>query len=356
MQKFKIEIPKFNSMKNTLFVLLLLLTIKIAGQSQTRKVLFLGNSYTYVNDLPLMVSEFALNTGDILQYDSNLPGGYTLGSHFTNTTSLNKILSKDWDYVVLQEQSQLPSFPNSTVFIDGFTNLSNYIKQNKPCAQVSAFMTWGYVNGDTQNCAFNPTACTYTGMQTLLSSSYMNAANINGAEVTPVGVVWKYIRENHPTINLYQSDGSHPSLAGSYVAAVAFYTSIFRKNPTLITNNYGLDPATALIIRNATKALVFDQMATYYIGNYNTPCSLSTNETEKISEVSIYPNPVQNYLNIYTESPVKEAFIYDLAGRKVTADKVTSKSYDVSSYESGVYFINLVFENGKSNRLKFIKK
>ena len=88
------------------------------------------------------------------------------------------------------------------------------------------------------------------------------------SEVTPVGSVWKHLRENYPTINLYQSDGSHPSLAGSYVAACSFYTSIFRKDPTFISNNYGLDASTASIIRNAVKSIVFDQMLAWYIGRY----------------------------------------------------------------------------------------
>jgi len=65
-------------MKNTILILFLLLTVKVAGQSQSRKVLFLGNSYIYVNDLPQIVTALAENTGDVLIYDSNSIGGYTL--------------------------------------------------------------------------------------------------------------------------------------------------------------------------------------------------------------------------------------------------------------------------------------
>jgi len=114
----------------------------------------------------------------------------------------------------------------------------------------------------------NPLVCSYAGMQDLVSDRYMSMSNLYESEVTPVGVVWKYIKENYPTINLYQSDGSHPSLAGSYIAACCFYTSIFRKDPTLISNNYGLNASTAQIIRNATKSIVFDAMADWYIGKY----------------------------------------------------------------------------------------
>ena len=98
---------------------------------ETRKVLFLGNSYTYANDLPQIVATLATNTGDVLIYDSNLIGGYTLQDHFDSTLSKNKILSDNWDYIVLQEQSQRPAFAVPLAFFNGFLELKGYIKQNK---------------------------------------------------------------------------------------------------------------------------------------------------------------------------------------------------------------------------------
>lgn len=255
------------SIKRIIISLFLALSFTVFSQ-QTRKVLFLGNSYTYVNNLPQIVSELATNTGDVLLYDSNSIGGYTLEDHAASTVSQNKILSNDWDYIVLQEQSQRPSFPVPLAFFNGFGDLRSFINQNKPCAQITSFMTWGYLNGDAQNCATNPNVCTYTGMDNLIRERYMSFSNTLESEVTPVGVVWRNIKENYPNINLYQSDGSHPSLAGSYLAACCFYTSLFRKDPTLITNNYGLDATTASIIRNATKSILFDSMLDWYIGKY----------------------------------------------------------------------------------------
>ncbi|UPT69867.1 MAG: PKD domain-containing protein [Flavobacterium sp. JAD_PAG50586_2] len=235
---------------------------------QTRKVLFLGNSYTYVNDLPQIVSALATNTGDVFIYDSNSIGGYTLEDHRASIISQNKIMSNDWDYIVLQEQSQRPAFGVPLAFFNAFGDLKSFIRLNKPCAQITSFMTWGYQNGDSQNCGTNPSVCTYAGMDDLIRERYMEFSDVFESEVTPVGVVWRYIKENHPNINLYQSDGSHPSLAGSYLAACCFYTSLFRKDPTLITNNYGLDATTASLIRNATKSIVYNQMSAWYIGRY----------------------------------------------------------------------------------------
>lgn len=282
-------------MKQVIFASLLFFSLNLFGQGLTRKVLFLGNSFTSVNNLPLMVSELAATTGDVLIYDSHLPGGYTLQDHFSNATSLAKIGADDWDYIILQEQSQRPAFINPNSFMSGFGQLEDYIEQTTPCAQVGAYMTWGYENGDAQNCASNPAVCTYTGMQDLVSDRYMNISNLFEAEVTPVGVVWKYIRENHPSIDLYQADGSHPSLAGSYLAACCFYASLFQKDPTLITSDYGLDSGTASILRNASKLLVFDDLLTWYIGKYTPYAAFNFTIGTGLNEVNCQAVALSDY-------------------------------------------------------------
>lgn len=310
-----------------IIALSLLLSPYFIFSQQTRKVLFLGNSYTYVNNLPQIVSQLATNTGDVFLYDSNLIGGYTLQDHAASTISQNKILSDNWDYVILQEQSQRPAFPVAGSFFDGFSNLTAFINQNKPCAQIMSFMTWGHQNGDAQNCPSNPSVCTYTGMDNLIQERYMSFSNTFESEVTPVGVVWRYIKENHPNINLYQSDGSHPSLAGSYIAACCFYTSLFRKDPTLITNNYGLDATTASIIRNATKSIVFNNMLDYYIGRY-VPSSMFTyligNGTNEI------------VINTNT-SEYEDSFAWDFGDGATASAALPSHSYTAD----GTYTIKL---------------
>lgn len=315
-------------MKNLILTLTVLLCTKaLVAQTQTRKVLFLGNSYTYVNDLPQILSDIAYSTGDILIYDSNLIGGYTLQGHFENVTSKNKILSDDWDYIVLQEQSQLPAFEVPMAFMNGFSNLKNYITQHKPCAMVTSFMTWGYLNGDSQNCNSFPLVCDYLGMQNLISERYMSISDMFQSEVTPVGEVWKYIKENYPTINLYQSDGSHPSLAGSYLAACSFYTSIFRKNPELITEDYGLDSNTAAIIRSATKSIIFDQMQDWYIGKYIPNSNFNYIIGNGTNEIIINSNTTEYY----------NSFIWDFGDGTTSTSLLPTHNYS----SDGTYTIKL---------------
>jgi hypothetical protein len=136
-------------------------------------------------------------------------------------------------------------------------------------------MTWGRQNGDQQNCATWPPVCTYEGMDDLLRERYMMMAEMNAGIVSPVGAVWRYLRENHPTIQLFASDGSHPSPAGSYVAAVCFYTSLFRKSPLNALYDYTIDNAQETIIRQAVHNLVYMNQSEWYIGAWDPIAQLS---------------------------------------------------------------------------------
>lgn len=260
-------------MKYRILSFILLICSIANAQSIPKRALFLGNSYTFVNNLPQMVAEASLSAGDTLIVDNNTPGGYTLQGHSSNATSLAKIALSNWDYVVLQEQSQYPSFPISQVETDVFPYahfLDSIINSENLCAETVFYMTWGRKNGDASNCASWPPVCTYSGMDSLLTLRYKMMADSNNAIISPVGAVWKYIRQNFPLINLYQSDESHPSVAGTYAAACCFYTTLFRKDPTLITFNSTLSTADAANIRNAAKLIVYDSLINWHIGEYDS--------------------------------------------------------------------------------------
>ena len=265
--------PKINMRmnKNFIFLIFSFLSIYISAQN-SKNILFLGNSYTEVNNLPLLLKNMATSTGKNINYESNTPGGHTLQGHYNNSTSTSKIAQGNWDFVVLQEQSQIPSFPDNYVNTNMFPfakKLDSLINKYNPCAETIFYMTWGRKNGDASNCATLPVVCTYTGMDDAIKTRYEMMANQNQGIVSPVGQVWRYLRNNHPSIELYSSDESHPSLEGSYAAACAFYTVIFRENPNAITFNSSLNATVAQQIRNAAKTVVFDQLTLWNVGKYD---------------------------------------------------------------------------------------
>lgn len=245
--------------------------VSVVGQV-TKNVLFIGNSYTGYNNMAAMVSTCATSAGDAINFDTHTPGGSTFLQHSSNSAVQEKIAQGNWDFVVLQEQSQLPSFPEAQVATQVYpyaTQLDSTIRYHNPCAETIFYMTWGRKNGDASNCPTWPPVCTYEGMDSLLHLRYKLMAEMNEAIVAPVGAVWNYIRQNHPEIELFNADESHPSLAGSYVAACCFYTTIFRKNPQAITWNSSFSPQIANDIREAVRVVVFEQLENWFIGSYD---------------------------------------------------------------------------------------
>ena len=166
----------------------------------------------------------------------------------------------------MQEQSQRPSFPISQVETDVFPYaefLDSIINQYNPCGETVFYMTWGYRDGDQQNCPVWPPVCTYEGMDSLIQLRYRMMADDNNASLSPVGKVRHYLRDNYPAIELYQADGSHPTEAASYAGACCFYSVFYHKDPTLISYDYVLSSSDAQVIKEAVKTIVYDSLTNW---------------------------------------------------------------------------------------------
>ena len=251
-------------MKRAILVSLLFLLRTIpAFAGDTLHVLFIGNSFTGVNDLPEQTRLIAASKGDILIKTAQANGGYTLQMYTTDAPTLALIDNGTWDCVVLQEQSQLPAFGDQQVAQDVYPYakiLVDRIRQHNPCSKIMFYMTWGYKNGDASNCAGFPPICTYLGMDSLLRLRYMAMADSNNTLLCPVGSTWRRIRALYPAINLYDADEHHPSPEGTYAGACSFYSALFHKTPVGATYTFSLNATDAANIQNAAKSVVQDSL------------------------------------------------------------------------------------------------
>jgi hypothetical protein len=306
---------------------------------QTTKVLFIGNSYTGVNNLPQLTYDMALSAGDTLLIDSHTPGGQRLLNHASNVTANNKIKSNQWNYVVLQAQSQEPSWPIGQVQSDVYPyakTLCDTIRANDSCSVPVFYMTWGRKNGDAFNCPNWPPVCTYDGMDSLLSERYQAMANDNDALVSPVGAVWHYIRDNFPQIELYSADESHPSLAGSYAAGCAFYAVFMRKNPELISYHSTLDPGMADAIQTAAKTVVYDSLSKWNVGKFD-PIADFTSVDTTFSPMVQFTSQSQN----------ADSYHWDFGD-----GNTSSLENPTHGYATGVYQVTLIVTKcGRSDTL-----
>jgi len=247
--------------------LILLGSSAISNFAQTR-VLFIGNSYTYVNGLPSLIQSLATVAGKTMVVDSALVGGYTFQNHSSDPNTLNKIRQGGWDFVVLQEQSQRPAFPPSQTAVEVFPyaqRLVDSIKRYSPCGKVVFFMTWGRRFGDQSNCASYPPICTFEGMSWRLRDTYLQLTQNHQAFCAPVGWAWRKSIQDDSTEVLHDSDNSHPNQTGSYLSACVLYSTIFQTRSLGNPFMYTLGHATAFRLQSMSDSVVFDSLSLWNI-------------------------------------------------------------------------------------------
>lgn len=220
-------------------------------EAENERILFIGNSYT--RPLQKALSDMIKGTpfsGSTLEFVT--PGGYTLKRHLENEETIQTIRSGNWDYVVLQEQSQTPSLPDlREQFMNASEQFCDIIKESG--AEPVFFMTWGRRDGDKHNIDLNPD---FETMQDKLTDAYEEAADANDAMLAPVGIAWAEIMDNHDSIGiaLYHKDGSHPSDLGAYLAASMFYRLFFDQGLAEAQSDSDLPVQNVEIIRETVLA------------------------------------------------------------------------------------------------------
>ncbi|MEH6524929.1 MAG: DUF4886 domain-containing protein [Sneathiella sp.] len=204
-------------------------TISSSELEEETRVLFIGNSLTYANDLPKMISEIADAGGRKMNYQSVTPGGHRLIQHAKSNHVMEEMADRPWDFIVLQEQSQYPGFGEKQLKKYVFppaAKLVEMARRSNPTAIVVFYMTMARKKGDPGNAHISSELKSYGGMQKRVNKTYLRLAKSNKADVAPVGEVWETFRLKYPRIELY-SDDIHPNRIGSYLAACVFFSTFF---------------------------------------------------------------------------------------------------------------------------------
>ncbi len=225
-------------MKKIFFLSLVAVAIVVASldtaftsrDGDTVRILFIGNSLTSANNLPAMVAAIAKSHGDKVIYDAITPGGARLSHHASSREVSEKLRQQAWDFVVLQEQSQLPGFGARQLSKAVFPFAARLVEETRKAnshASVIFYMAMAHRNGDPANKKISSELLTFDGAQKRINKTYLKMAQQNGTLVAPVGVAWRAVRRKYPEIALY-ADNTHPNPTGTYLAACVFYATLFQ--------------------------------------------------------------------------------------------------------------------------------
>lgn len=179
------------------------------------RCLFVGNSYTYYNDLPRMIADLAQAGGQPpFEFEKETPGGCTLEKHWKDGNAVKKIAAGPWQFVVLQEQSLRP-LKDPQLMFDYATKLHGEILRQQ--ARTILYQSWAR-KGRMEE-------------QAEISGVFSKLARELNVRVAPVGMAWERALKEDPKWALHMEDGSHPTKAGTYLAACVFYSTFFGKSP-----------------------------------------------------------------------------------------------------------------------------
>jgi hypothetical protein len=208
-----------------------------APEPRAMRVLFIGNSLTYFNNLPRLVAALADSAHQPPMSTRMIVGpGFTLRRHWEDGFTAAALREPSWDYVVLQEQGAfgLPAEMvngltrfRPTVFFDYARRFDRAIREGG--AKTVFFQSWA--------------ARDLPDDQDTINGIYTSIANELGARVAPVGMAWRESLRKRRSLHLYQADGSHPSPAGSYLAACVFYATLYGQSPEGLTGRIAADSA-----------------------------------------------------------------------------------------------------------------
>lgn len=214
-----------------------------------RPILFIGNSLTYVNDLPLIVEALAdsvpgLTPSQRLATAMAAFPDYALEDHWTNGTAVRAIDQGKWSVVVLQQGSS--ALESSRVNLREWTRKFDE-RIRAAGARTAMYAVWPFASRQFD---FDRVNESYT----------LAATDVNGM-LFPVGEAWRAAWRRDPNMELYAADGLHPSAQGSYVGALVITSMLLDRSPVGMPARLSLRSGATLTILAADAAVLQEAAA-----------------------------------------------------------------------------------------------
>jgi hypothetical protein len=210
-----------------------------AATRSNLNVLFIGNSFTARNDLPGLIAAIAAAADKRLDHRLISVGGASLRRHWNGGEARKAIETGGHDSVVLQEQSTLP-IKNRQRMHDNVRLFDGAIRAAG--ARTALYLTWARRHAPET--------------QQLITTAYESIAAEVRAQLIPAGVAWEQFLRKHDQPVLHDADGSHPTLAGSYLAACVAFAMLFRADLPRGVEIPGLAPADEQRLRTVASRCI----------------------------------------------------------------------------------------------------
>jgi hypothetical protein len=199
-----------------------------------RSILIVGNSRTFVNDMPSMLRSIAdsADSPTKFQIETSAKSGFTFKDHWSDTRT-RRLLAAGWDDVILQAESGAQMYPRSNSdFLSFGARLARIAKLNEGRARL--LVGWAYEPELYADPDYNSIGLRRSDHLELIKSAHAQLATNANLSLISLADPWELIRQSHPSI-LLTSDGNHPTKAGTYLYALAVYAALSNQRVAAVT-------------------------------------------------------------------------------------------------------------------------
>lgn len=216
-----------------------LVLLATAGAAEKR-VLFLGNSYTYHRDVPALVESMARALGHELTCDTEAAPDAALEDHWNKRTRQRLAATPRCDVLVLQQGPS--AAPGNRRHLQTWVGRWAALAREHG-VQPAVFMVWPHVGQAARGGFLH------------VSESYRAAAEAAGAPVYPVGEAWALALHEEPRLQLYEDDGLHSTREGAWLAALVLACGLTGAPPDGVPAELKLRDGSSVTITRERAAL-----------------------------------------------------------------------------------------------------
>lgn len=246
-----------NKNMNKISIVLFACMLSLAGvqAQEVKKVLCIGNSFTFYHDSHKRLAEIAESQGHKLDVNAQFVGGYTFHRHLNRDETMSAITYNHFDYVFLQDQSQTPAHlgknkKQGRLLLRDAAELAERVRCYSPNAKIWIEQTWSYSQGNFGSFG------SHEAFDANLKKGTALMAKKAHAQISPIGEAFKICRQERPDINLYDKDNKHQSALGTYLKSCINYLLIFREPFTVDATSCGYDEDSCRYLRGLAERVV----------------------------------------------------------------------------------------------------
>ena len=231
----------------------------------SKKVLVLGNSFSYYFNPMFMLKEIAWTNGWDLKINAHLKGSQRFSNHLELSMSQDAIKEGGYDFAIIQDQSGNPakyaSDPTANASVkDNCVKLADEIRKYSPSCKVILVQTWAFPASNYGGYG------SYDEFDSKLKEGTSAMAEAADTWIAPVGEAFKQSRADHSNWSLYYSgDSKHPTRSSAYLEACVEYVTLFGEELSSSTATCRVDATRAKYFRQNAKDLIIGKEKDYRI-------------------------------------------------------------------------------------------